>query len=183
VRVPRGFALAVVEEVLEPRDPALEEVEAKVRQAVEQEHRQQLAMETLGNAAADIAEGRATFDEVAARLGLAIQDSGEFARGAAIPGLGLQPAIADAAMALAEGEVGGPYGTAQGAVLFQVTARTAWDPEEFAAARAATRERLEQERLGRLLDALIEQRKLELGVNYDGGLLEELGVSVPQAPV
>lgn len=182
VRVPRGFALAVVEEVLEPRDPALEEVEDRVRQAVEQEHRQQLAMETLGNAAADIAEGRATFDEVAARLGLAVQDSGEFGRGAAIPGLGLQPAIADAAMALAEGEVGGPYGTAQGAVLFQVTARTAWDPEEFAAARAATRERLEQERLGRLLDALIEQRKLELGVNYDADLVEELGLAGPAAP-
>ena len=82
----------------------------------------------------------------------------------------------------AEGEVGGPYGTAQGAVLFQVTARTAWDPEEFAAARAATRERLEQERLGRLLDALIEQRKLELGVNYDAAIVEELGLAGPAAP-
>ena len=182
VRVPRGFALAVVEEVLEPRDPALEEVEVAVRQAVEREHRQQLAMELLGNGAADVAEGRATFDQVAERLGLQIQDSGEFGRGAAIPGLGQQPAIADAAMALAEGEVGGPYGTAQGAVLFEVTARTAWDPEEFAAARAATRERLEEERLGRLLNALIEQRKLELGVNYDARLVEELGLAGPPAP-
>jgi len=182
VRVPRGFALAVVEEVLEPRAPALEEVEAEVRRSLEQERRQQLAMERLGNAAADVAEGKATFDEVAAQLGLEIQESGEFGRGGAIPGLGQQTAIADAAMALAEGEIGGPYGTAQGAVLFQVTSRTAWDPEEFAAERAATRERLEQERLGRLLSALIEQRKLELGVNYDAALVEDLGLAGPAAP-
>jgi len=182
VRVPRGFALALVEEVLEPRDPTLEEVEAEVRRAVVQERRQQLAMERLGNAAADVAEGKATFDEVAERLGLEIQESGEFGRGGAIPGLGQQSAIADAAMALEEGEIGGPYGTAQGAVLFQVTSRTAWDPEEFAAARAATREQLERDRVGRLLNALIEQRKLELGVNYDAAVVEELEMAGPQAP-
>lgn len=181
VKVPRGWVLVSVEEVLEPRDPSLEEVEAEVRRAAEAERRQQLAMERLGNAAADISEGTATFDEAVAALGLEPQESGEFGRGGAIPGLGLQPAIVDAVMDLEEGEIGGPFGTTQGAVLFEVVSRTAWDPEEFEENREATRQRLEQQRLTRLLAALIEQRKLELGVNYDARLVEDLGLA-PAAP-
>lgn len=177
VKVPRGWVLVTVEEVLPPRAPALEEVEAKVRAAAAEERRQQLAMERLGNAAADVAEGRATFDEAVAALGLEPQESGEFGRGGTIPGLGYHPAIVEAAMGLSEGEVGGPYGTTQGAVLFEVTSRSKWDPEEFEQAKEATRLRLEDERLGRLLGALIEQRKLELGVNYNARLAEDLGLT------
>lgn len=182
VRVPRGYALALVEEVLAPRAPELEEVLPRVRQAAEAERRQQLAMELLGNAAADVAEGKATFDEAVATLGLQPQPSGEFGRGGSIPGLGFHPVIADAAMDLEAGQVGGPFGTSAGAVLFEVTSRTRWDPEQFAGAREGVRQQLEQERLGRLLAALIEQRKLELGVNYDRRLVEELGLAETPAP-
>jgi parvulin-like peptidyl-prolyl isomerase len=177
VRVPRGYALALVEEILPPRDPELGEVLPKVRQAAEAERRQQLAMERLGNAAADVAEGKATIDEAIAALGLEAQQSGEFGRGGAIPGLGYHPVIAEAAMELEAGEVGGPYGTSQGAVLLEVTSRTEWDPEQFAVARLSIREQVEGERLGRLISALIEQRKLELGVSYDRRLVEELGLA------
>jgi peptidyl-prolyl cis-trans isomerase D len=177
VRVPRGYALALVEEVLAPRAPTLDEVLPRVRQAAEAERRQQLAMERLGNAAADVAEAKATFEQAVTALGLEPQQSGEFGRGGAIPGLGFHPVIAEAAMELEAGEVGGPFGTSQGAVLFEVTSRTRWDPEQFAGAREGVRQQIEQDRLNRLLAALIEQRKLELGVSYDRRLVDELGLA------
>jgi peptidyl-prolyl cis-trans isomerase D len=174
VRVPRGNALLAVEEVLAPRDPQLAEVEAEVRQAVEGEKRQQAAMDRLAAARADVAAGRVSFDQAAADLGLPIEESGEFGAGGSIPGIGVSPRIAAAALGMKEGEIGGPFGTARGAVLFEVTARKSWDPATFAAEREATRERLEREQLNRLLGSLIERRRAELGVTYDRELHESL---------
>jgi peptidyl-prolyl cis-trans isomerase D len=181
VRVPRGYAVLLVVETLAPRDPSLAEVEPAVRQAVEQEKRQQLAMDRLAAARADIAEGGKTLDDVAGQLGLTVEESGEFGTGGAIQGLGFQPRIAEAAMSMQEGELGGPYGTSEGAVLFAVTSRTSVDAEQLAANRDQTRQQLAQQELGRLLSALIEQRKLELGVSYDLRLTQELGLTPREA--
>lgn len=181
VQVPRGYALVLVTEVLEPRDPALDEVEARVRVGAEQEKRQQLAMQRLAAAREDVAEGRKSLDQVADELSLDVTDSGEFGGGGSIEGLGFQPRIAEAALSMQQGEVGGPYGTDQGAVIFEVTSRTTADPAEIETNREATREQLAQQELQRLLAALIEQRKLELGVSYDNRLVEELGLgAVPR---
>jgi peptidyl-prolyl cis-trans isomerase D len=173
VKVARGVALLTVEEVLPPRDPQLAEVEARVRQAVEREKRQQAAMDRLAAARADVAAGKKTLDQVAKELGLTLEDSGEFGDGGSIPGLGFSPRIAEAAMSMATGEIGGPFGTPRGAVIFEVTQRTSWDPAKFAAEREQTRQRLEREELNRLLGALIQQRRAELGVNYDRPLAEQ----------
>ena len=173
IKVPRGYALLLVEQVLPPRDPQLAEVEARVRQAVEHERRQQAAMDRLAAARADIAEGKMTLDQVAAELGLTVEESGEFGRGGTVGGLGFSPRIADAAMALSTGEIGGPLGSARGAVLFEVTERQSWDPEKFKAESEQTRDRLEREELNRLLGALIQQRRAELGVTYDRPLAEQ----------
>ena len=118
-------------------------------------------------------EGKKTLDQVAAELGQTVEESGEFGRGGAVGGLGFSPRIADAAMALSTGEIGGPLGSARGAVLFQVTERKSWDPAKFKTESAQTRDRLEREELNRLLGALIQQRRAELGVTYDRPLAEQ----------
>ena len=174
VKVPRGAALLLVEDILPPRDPQLADVEPKVRQAVEQEKRQQAAMDKLAAARTDVAAGRKTLDQVAAELGLTVEDSGEFGAGGAIKGIGFSPRIAEAALAMKEGEIGGPFGTARGAVLFQVAQRTGWDPATFKAEGDKTRTNLEHQQLNRLLSALIQQRRAELGVVYDPPLSEQL---------
>jgi peptidyl-prolyl cis-trans isomerase D len=177
VRVPRGWMVATLEETLEPRDPALDEVEAEVRQAVEAEKRQQAAMDRLAAARADVAEGGKTFDQVAAELGLEVQESGEFGSGGAISGLGMAPRVAEAALAMDEGEVAGPFGISRGGVLFEVVSRTRFDPAAFAEAREDTRDRLESDELRRLLSSLVQQRRTELGVQYDRGLVETLDLA------
>ncbi|MEM7482961.1 MAG: SurA N-terminal domain-containing protein [Acidobacteriota bacterium] len=166
IKVPRGYALPLVLEVMEPRAPQLSEVEAKVRQAAERANRQQLAMDRIAAAKADIDAGTKTFDQVAEELELTIEESGEFGGGGAIQGLGFSPRISEAAMSLDQGAIAGPYGTTQGAVLFEVTERTQYDPTAFAEAKEQTRRSVEGQELQRLLVSLLQQRRLELDVSY-----------------
>ncbi|HYG65877.1 MAG TPA: peptidyl-prolyl cis-trans isomerase [Thermoanaerobaculia bacterium] len=172
VQVQRGWAIAYLTAVHEPRVPELKDVEARVRMAVTADKQKKVAVERLQAARA----GGKTLDQVAAELGIQVQETAEFGSQGAIPGLGLNPQLAKAALSMKQGETGGPIATSQGAVLFQVTERKAFDPAQFATAKEQTRSTLQQEKAARLLASLVEQRRKELGVEYDGQLLQTFGV-------
>lgn len=178
VKVPRGWAILRLDEVRPPRLPELSEVEAQVRRKLEQTRQQERAMARLQAAKAEIAAGK-TLDEVAASLGIEARDSNEFGRQQPIEGLGTNPALAEAALALAPGAVGGPVAARQGAVLFQVVERKAWNPAEFAKNKEQTRERLESEELNRVMGALIERRRNELGLDYSDAFLQRFDIAEP----
>ncbi len=175
VKIPRGFAVLRVREVREPRLPELAEVEARVRAAVTREKMLARAARELAAARDRMAAGR-TLDEIASQLDLTVESSGEFVRGGTIAGLGAVREVADAAMALEAGQIGGPIETPSGAVLFEVVARTRFDPEAFAAEREATRASLQRDEVNRLLGAILDQKKREQKVNYDRPLLEQFGL-------
>lgn len=180
VQVPQGWAVLYVKEVFEPRTPALAEVQQRVQAAVTSQKLQQLAMRRLEEAKQQIAQGK-TLDQVAAELGLQVRETEEFGgQGGGIPGLGYSPELVKAALALPKGRIGGPVADGQGAVLFQVTDRKGWDPKLFASNREQTRTGLLQQKLSRLQGALIEQRRRELGVEYDRQVLDQLGIPVPE---
>jgi len=96
-----------------------------------------------------------TLDQIAAELGLTVAESQEFGAGGAIPGIGFNPELTQAAMALPTGQVGGPVADSQGAIVFQVTERKAWDPIQFASVREETRASVQNQKLGQLLNALV----------------------------
>lgn len=171
VQVSRGWVVLQPSEIQEPRNPDLDEVREDVRAAVEGERRMQMATARLEEARQAIVAGQ-SFDEAAAELDLAIQESGEFGRLGPIPGLGNNPEIIAAALELDEGELGGPLMHNRDVVLFEVTQRTRFDPAEFAQQKGQARENLQQERLNQLLSSLIVQRREELGVQYDTRLLQ-----------
>ena len=85
--------------------------------------------------------------------------------------------MAAAAFTLEAGQVGGPFATGNGAVLFEVLERQHFDPARFAAEREQKRQELEGQAFEALVDSLIAQRKLELKVTYDRPLLEALGLA------
>lgn len=165
VEVPRGWVVLLVQEALPPRVPELEEIEARVRQAVEQEKRREAALARLEQAKAGLGAER-TLEDVAAELGVEVQETAEFAAGGTIDGLGYAPEVARAAMRLSAGDVGGPVATPQGAVLFRVTSRQTYDAAAAAPRRDEVRQRLVDEQLGQLQTALIQHRREELGVTY-----------------
>jgi peptidyl-prolyl cis-trans isomerase D len=173
VQAPRGWAVVYVKEVYEPRLPQLTDVEPRVREALLQQKQQEAAIQKLKE---ERAAGK-TLDQIAADLGTAVKESPEFGSQGAIPGLGMNPELAHAALALEPGKLGEPIADAQGAVLFEVKERKSWDPIQFAQAREQTRATLEQEKLGQLLASLVERRKRSLGVEFNRQLLDQFGIS------
>jgi peptidyl-prolyl cis-trans isomerase D len=176
VQAPRGWAVLWLKEIYEPKVPQLSDVEPRVRQGLQAQKQQEATLQRLKEARTS---GK-TLDEIAAELGLTVKESPEFGAQGGIPGLGLVPELARTALAMENGQIGGPMADAQGAVLFEVKDRKNWDPIQFNTARAATRETLQQERLGQLLSALVERRRRELGVEFDRRLLDSFGIS-PEA--
>ncbi len=179
VRVPQGWAVVYLKEIHQPRVPELKEVEDRVRAAVSRDKQQRLAVQRLETARRELGQGK-TLDQVAAELGVEIKTTEEFGSQGAIPGLGSNPELAKAALASKVGQAGGPVADAQGALLFQVTERKGWDPKQYATNKEQTRQTLLQQRLSNLQSALVAERRRELGVEYDGQLLQELGVTPPQ---
>lgn len=177
IQTPRGWTVLYVKDVKAPRVPELKEVEARVRSAVARQKQQEVAMQQLRQAK----KPGATLDQIAAGLGLEIKESAEFGLQGQIPGIGQNPELAKAAMALNPGQLGGPVADAQGAVLFEVKERKSWDPIQFAAAREQTREQVRREKLQALESALLEKRRRELDVRFDPVVLEEFGITEPAA--
>lgn len=178
IQVPSGWVVIYLQEIHQPRDPQLADVEQRVRAAVARDRMQKLAMQRLTTASA----GGKSLDEVAAAVGVAVKESTEFGANGAIPGLGFNPELAKKALSLQQGQMAGPIADPQGPVLFQVTERKAWNAAEFAKNRDQTRDTVKQEKLFRVRAALLEQRRRELGVDYDRQLLESLGITADQAP-
>jgi peptidyl-prolyl cis-trans isomerase D len=178
VQLPQGWAILYLKEIQAPRAPELKDVEARVKGAVESDKLQQIAVQKLTAARGEIAAGK-TLDQVAAELGVQARETAEFGGEGTIPGIGYNPELAKAVMALPTGQIGGPVADAQGALLFQVTDRKAWDPKLYATNRDQTRSTLLRDKLNRLQGALVDQRRRELGVEYDKQLLQSLDLQAP----
>lgn len=178
VQTPRGWTVFYLKDVKAPRVPELKDVEPRVRAAVDRQKQQELAVQQLRQAKAP----GATLDQIAAGLGLEVKESAEFGLDGQIAGIGQNPELAKAAMALDPGQLGGPVNDAQGAVLFEVKERKSWDPIQFAAAREQTREQVRREKLNALESALLEKRRRELDVRFDPQVLEEFGITEPANP-
>ncbi len=171
VQVTDGWAVLRVDEVLPPRLPELAEVRREVESAVLTREQRLAAERRLEEARASL-DGGATLDDVAAELDLEVQDSGPFGNDGRITALGSQPGLAATALALDAGAIGGPVAVGNNLVLFEVSVRERFDPQQFAAERDQTREGLEGQRLQLMLSSLIERRREEMGVRLDPGFVE-----------
>jgi len=165
-----GWVILRLAEAQEPRLPDLDEVRDAVGSTVRQEKQLQLATERMVEARQKLDAGD-TFDDVAAELGLAVRDSGLFGRGGSIAGLGSNPEVALAALALDAGSFAGPLTHEGQSLLLEVVERQRFDPQEFEAQKQEARESVRSERLNQLLASLISQRRDEMGVTYDEQLL------------
>jgi peptidyl-prolyl cis-trans isomerase D len=178
VQVPQGWAVVYVKDVIAAHAPELKEVEQRVRTALVNQKLQQMTTQKLQEARRQMTQGK-TLDQVAAELGVPVKETEEFGGQGAIPGIGYNPELTKAAMALPAGQVGGPITDAQGALLFQVTDRKGWDPKQYAANREQTRSTLLQQKIASVEGALIEKRRRELNVTFNQQFLDQLGIAPP----
>ncbi|MEM7353761.1 MAG: SurA N-terminal domain-containing protein [Acidobacteriota bacterium] len=180
LKLPRGWAVLQLAEIQDPRLPELDEVEAQVRQDTEQQKRKAAAAQKLEEMKRSVASG-GDFNQLASDLGLEPQESGEFGRGGNITGLGANREVIDGALGLDIGQLGGPFQSDLGAVLFTVTDRKIFDPAEFEKDKEITRSGQETERLGELIASLIEHRRRDLTPQYDAQVLANFGIEPPDA--
>jgi len=178
VQVPQGWAVVYVKDVIAPHAPELKEIEQRVRTALVNQKLQQMTTQKLQEARRQMTQGK-TLDQVAAELGVPVKETEEFGGQGAIPGIGYNPELTKAAMALPAGQVGGPINDAQGALLFQVTDRKGWDPKQYAANRDQTRATLLQQKIASVEGSLIEKRRRELNVTFNQQFLDQLGIAPP----
>ncbi len=172
IKIPRGWAILALKETRAPRLPELSEVRTKVEADVKQERMKSASLLRLR----ELRQSNATLDAIAATLSLEVKDSEEFGRQGTIGILGRVPEVANAALSLEVGQLGGPFATTNGAVLFEVVERKKFDGAAFAAAKEQTRQRTESERLNQILASLIELRRKDLEPQYDPRLLKEFGI-------
>lgn len=170
LRATAGWAILRLAEVREPRIPTLDDVRDEIGSRVRQEKQLRLATERMVEARQKLDAGGG-LDEIAEELGLTVRESGQFGRGGSIAGLGNNPEVATAALALNIGDFAGPLTHENQALLFEVVERQRFDPQEFEAQKEQARETVRSERLNRLLASLVAQRRDELGVTYDEQLL------------
>jgi peptidyl-prolyl cis-trans isomerase D len=175
VEVPRGWAILRLREEKPAHAPTLAEVEPRVRAAAQREKANRLAATRLQTAKAQLDAGK-SLDEVAKQLELEVVDSGDFTRGGSIPGLGAARELADAALAMNPGAVGGPVVLPQGAVLFQLVKKSGFDAARFAAERETTRDELKRQETARLEEAVLRELRAEVGVRYDPDLASRLNL-------
>ena len=171
VRAAAGWVILRMAEVQEPRIPTLDEVRDDVGSSVRQDKQMQLATARMVEARQKLDDG-SSLDEVAEELELVVRESGQFGRGGSVAGLGNNPEVASAALALEVGDFAGPLRHENQVLLFEVLERQRFDPQEFETQRQETRETVRSERLNQLLASLVTQRRDEMGVTYDDQLLK-----------
>ncbi len=174
LQVARGWVVMVLREIQAPRLPELDEVRSRVTDEYRTERQLEIAHERL-KAARVALDGGKTLEEVADDLGVTLEDAGPFGANGAVGSLGQATDVARLALTLDEGAVSEPLMLENDTVMFEVAARTRFDPVAFGAERDAARERLEGERFGELLRSFITQRREELGVTYDPRVFETFG--------
>ncbi len=177
VRVGSGWAILRLSEVEEPRLPELAEVDGDVRARLRDVRAEQAATARLEAAREEIAAGAAMAD-IAAELEATIEESSAFNRtGSISSSLGSNAQIAEAALALEAGDVGGPIVVGPNIYFFQVAERTHANPLDFEQAKESTRQQIAAQRLDELLGALVSERREELEVTYDPQMSENLGLA------
>jgi peptidyl-prolyl cis-trans isomerase D len=166
VALPRGDAVIQLQEIVADYKPPLDAVRARVADDYRREQARDLAL-ARAKGARD-----ADLEKMAKALGATVQSTQpSLARGQAIPGVGLDPAIEAAAFAGTPGEIVGPVAGERAVVVMRISGRSQADmaklPEEAETIRASLRARQAQ----RLIEQRVEQLRSGAEVQLNDALL------------
>ena len=167
----------VVLQVLEARESSPRSFD-DAREAVESDFRSELARE-LALAEAErlrslaLTEG---LEAAAAASDLDLRTASALRKRGSVPGLGVEPALNEAAMATPVDSVGPVVPVASGALVFEVTERKDFDAEVFAADRETLRREIQGARFQTLRRANLQvlRQRLEGSILMNDDLLEPL---------
>ncbi|MFN8060556.1 MAG: peptidylprolyl isomerase [Vicinamibacterales bacterium] len=173
VRTADGFAFLTVLDKQAPRLPTLDEVKDKVREDAVKVRAVGVAKEKAAQIAPTL-KAAADFDKAARDAGLTVEKTEMIGRGAAIPVVGVSPAVDAAAFALGAGAVSDPIETPNGPVVVKVLEKKEVSPAEVAASRDTTRRELTGERRGRFFSSYMAKAKQRMKIRIDSQALQRI---------
>ena len=168
IPTPTGPAFVTVTGIQAPYVPPLEEVEARVRDDVIRRKAFVLAQERA-DAVAAILQDADDFGAAAEAEELDVNESGLIARGAAVPGVGVNAQVEAVAFSLVPGETSDPILTGNSAVVLHVHEREDADPAALQTDRERLRSEMILERQNQFYGAYMENAKAGIPISIDMG--------------
>ncbi len=141
IRSQNGYAFITVTGTQESRVPALDEVKARVREDVQKTKAVEAARQKATALAAQL-KAATDFTAAAKTAGLEAKTTDLIVRGAAVPDVGMSPAVDAAAFALPQGGVSDPIVTDTGAVIVKVLEKKSPTADELKTGRDAVKSEL-----------------------------------------
>ncbi len=168
IPTPTGPAFVTVTGIQAPYVPPLEEVEARVRDDVIRRKAFVLAQERA-DAVAAILQDADDFGATAEAEELDVSESGLIARGAAVPGVGVNAQVEAVAFSLIPGETSDPVLTGNSAVVLHLHEREDADPAALQTSRERLRSEMILERQNQFYGAYMENAKARISISIDMG--------------
>ena len=166
IQTPTGPAFVTVVAIQDPAVPALEEVEARVRDDVIR-RKAFTAAQARAAEVATLLQTAEDFTQAAEAEDLEVDTSDSVARGGAVPGVGLNAAVEAVAFSLSAGETSDPVLTGNSAVLLHVHERQEATASDLQATREVLRSEMIAERQNQFFAAYMENAKTQIGVDVD----------------
>jgi peptidyl-prolyl cis-trans isomerase D len=174
VTTARGEAIVKCVEVRKPGLPAFAEVKARVVADIQKKKQDEAILAGVGQALASAG----SLEALAKKLGLKVETPEAFPKAGPIPGLGAPKAVLDAAFSAKAGEVKGPIAVdLRGAAVFRVDSVTPFDAAAFDREKDTLKEQLRGQKASKVLQALVQQRRSDLKVEFNKDFLSRMGGS------
>jgi peptidyl-prolyl cis-trans isomerase D len=165
LRTPQGYAFITVTGRQDPYIPKIDEVKAKVRDAVLKEKAIEAARQKAASVAASLKSG--DFEKNAKAAGLEPKTTELITRGQPIGDAGISPAVENAAFALPAGAVSDPIVMENGAAIVKVMERKDVVGEELAKQKDSLREELLNDRKNKFFAAYMTKARQRMKININ----------------
>jgi peptidyl-prolyl cis-trans isomerase D len=172
VRIQQGYAFVAVTGIEESKLPTLDEVRARVRDDLQKTKAVELARQKAAAALAAFKSG--DFNAAAKSAGVEVKTTDLIARGAALPDIGMSPAVDAAAFALPQGGVSEPVVTDTGAVIVKVLEKQAPTADEIKNGRSDVRAQLLNQQKQRFFASYMAKARERMNIRSNPDVLAQM---------
>ena len=172
IRTPQGYAFVTVLAKQDSYLPKLDEVKAKVRDAVLKEKAIDAARQKA--ASVDAAMKSGDFDKAAKEAGVEVKTTDFITRGSQVTDIGQSAAVDAAAFSLPKGGVSDPIVTANGAAIIKVVDKQMPSPSDFAAQKDSLRTELLNQRRNEFYSAYMNKARQRMDIRINREVIAQI---------
>jgi len=173
IRSPNGPVFITVTGTQESRLPSLDEVKARVREDVQKTKAVEAARQKATAIAAQL-KSAGDFNAAAKAAGLEVKTTDLIARGAALPDVGVSPAVDAAAFALAQGGVSDPIVTDSGAVIVKVLEKKSPSADELKTGRDSVKTELVNQQKQRFYASYMSKARERMSIKSNPQVIAQV---------